>query len=217
MTQVLRRPEKHWRRQVEDKTVSAPMSLDQLFRGASDGSVADVQGALEAGVDATAKNDAGRAAIHVAAMEGHAGVVQLLLDRGVDADERNSVRTGPECVLMPANASCGRRTEGGYPDAPRRLLRPVGHLRCAALRWGQRRYRRFRGPHAVPARCGPGPRGCDEVAGRERRQRARSRQGAPPPRALLSHALYLPALRAISDQRVRCARRTATPLCTWPA
>lgn len=104
------------------------MGLDQLFRGASDGSVADVREALEAGADATAQNEAGRAPIHVAAMEGHTAVVQLLLDHGVDADAPNSVRFCPKRALFSPDARCGRRTEGGHSIAPCCLPWALGHL-----------------------------------------------------------------------------------------
>lgn len=80
------------RSSVEDDGLTVPENLDstmQLLFMASKGDVKGVQDLLDDGIDVNSIDLDGRTALHIAACEGHVGVVNLLLSRRANIDARD--------------------------------------------------------------------------------------------------------------------------------
>lgn len=76
----------------EDDELKVPENLDstmQLLFMACRGDVRGVEGLLNEGIDVNSINLDGRTALHIAASEGHVGVVKLLLTREANIDTRD--------------------------------------------------------------------------------------------------------------------------------
>lgn len=106
----------------------AHMGQSRLFEAAESGDVEELKAAVAAGADVGEFNGAGRAAVHVAAMEGRLEAIQFLIAQGVSVNEPNAVRC-LRCAEMPLDLASLTRVgaERGHPAAPCRV--PWPHCR----------------------------------------------------------------------------------------
>lgn len=85
------------RGEVEEDVVEAINPTVKLMYLANEGDLQGIEELLDDGTDVNFSDIDGRTAVHVAACQGHADVVELLLRRGADVDPKD--RWGSTVIL----------------------------------------------------------------------------------------------------------------------
>ncbi|KAI9197031.1 hypothetical protein LWI28_029197 [Acer negundo] len=78
-----------------EQTPTTPDNVDELLEAARYDDIDDVISLASSGLPLDSKDSQGRTALHMAAANGHLGIVEYLISRGVDVNASNEEKNTP--------------------------------------------------------------------------------------------------------------------------